>query len=69
MISLENVTVTFCGVRPLDDLSAELTAGIHGVIGPNGAGKTTLLNVLSGFTPTTAGRVCVDGVDLASMSP
>ena len=69
MISLENVTVTFGGVRPLDDLSAELTAGIHGVIGPNGAGKTTLLNVLSGFTPTTAGRVCVDGVDLASMSP
>ena len=55
MISLENVTVTFGGVRPLDDLSAELTAGIHGVIGPNGAGKTTLLNVLSGFTPTTAG--------------
>jgi branched-chain amino acid transport system ATP-binding protein len=69
MISLHEVTVSFGGVRPLDCLSAELGASIHGVIGPNGAGKTTLLNVLSGFTPLMAGAVRADDVDLATMSP
>ena len=68
MITLSGVTVSFGGVRPLDRLSAELGASIHGVIGPNGAGKTTLLNVLSGFT-TSTGSVTVDGVDLSPMSP
>ncbi len=68
MITLDEVTVSFGGVRPLDRLTAELGASIHGVIGPNGAGKTTLLNVLSGFTPCT-GSVVVDGVSLAGMSP
>lgn len=69
MISIVDVTVQFGGVRPLDRLSATLGATIHGVIGPNGAGKTTLLNVLSGFTPCTAGRVLVDDVELGAMSP
>ena len=69
MISLVDVTVQFGGVRPLDRLSADLGATIHGVIGPNGAGKTTLLNVLSGFTPCTTGRVLANDVDLGTMAP
>jgi ABC-type branched-subunit amino acid transport system ATPase component len=68
VITFDEVTVSFGGVRPLDRLTAELGASIHGVIGPNGAGKTTLLNVLSGFTPCT-GAVTVDGVSMAGMSP
>ncbi|MDC0739336.1 ATP-binding cassette domain-containing protein [Cognatishimia sp. SS12] len=69
MIRIENLTVQFGAVKPLDDLNVELDAKICGLIGPNGAGKTTLLNVLSGFITPKAGRVDVDGTDLLSLSP
>lgn len=69
MIRIVDLTVQFGGVRPLDDLTAELDAPIAGLIGPNGAGKTTLLNVLSGFVTPIAGRIEVDGVDILSLSP
>jgi ABC-type branched-subunit amino acid transport system ATPase component len=31
------------------------------LIGPNGSGKTTIFNLITGFTPATAGRVVIDG--------
>ncbi len=64
MIEIRNLTVTFGGVRGLNDLSADIGAQITGLVGPNGAGKTTLLNVMSGFVRRAAGGVAVDGVDL-----
>ena len=36
------------------------------VIGPNGAGKTTTLRTLAGILKPTAGRIVIDGHDLAS---
>jgi branched-chain amino acid transport system ATP-binding protein len=69
MISIRDLTVQFGGVRPLENLEAELSAPIVGLVGPNGAGKTTLLNVLSGFVTPISGRVEVDGIDLLALSP
>jgi branched-chain amino acid transport system ATP-binding protein len=69
VIRIENLSVRFGGVRPLDNLSADLTASIVGLIGPNGAGKTTLLNVLSGFVRPQTGHVAMNGVPLAGLSP
>lgn len=69
MIRVEQLTVVFGGVRPLDGLDAELRAPICGLVGPNGAGKTTLLNVLSGFVRPARGRVWLDGLDLMRLSP
>jgi ABC-type branched-subunit amino acid transport system ATPase component len=44
-----NLNYYFGGVRALDNVSLELSAGkIIGVIGPNGSGKSTLVNALSG---------------------
>ena len=39
------------------------------VIGPNGAGKSSLLGALAGVFPLAAGRVRVDGVELAAWRP
>jgi len=36
------------------------------VVGPSGAGKSTLIDVLLGLLPPTAGRITVDGRDIAS---
>lgn len=69
MISIQNVTVQFGGVRPLNALNADFTDPICGLIGPNGAGKTTLLNVLSGFVTPIAGKVMLDDLDLLPLRP
>jgi ABC-type lipoprotein export system ATPase subunit len=38
------------------------------IMGPSGCGKTTLLNCLSGLDAIDAGRVLIEGTDLASMT-
>ena len=38
-------------------------------MGPSGAGKTTVVNLLLGFLTPDAGRILVDGVDLATIDP
>jgi ATP-binding cassette subfamily B protein len=37
------------------------------IVGENGAGKTTLVNLLCGFYQPTAGRIVIDGVDMAEI--
>ena len=69
MIRIDNISVRFGGVRPLDGLSADLTASIVGLIGPNGAGKTTLLNVLSGLVRPQTGQIYINGVSVTGLSP
>ena len=69
MIEIEDLSVQFGGVKPIDGLTVKLTKPIVGLIGPNGAGKTTLLNVLSGFVVPTRGHVKVDGRLVTGVAP
>lgn len=69
MIEIDNLTVQFGGVRPIEALRVRLEKPIAGLIGPNGAGKTTLLNVLSGFVTPVSGSVQVDGHLITGMAP
>jgi ABC-type multidrug transport system fused ATPase/permease subunit len=57
------------GTPALADVSFVARVGeLVAVVGPAGAGKTTLAHVLPRYLEATAGRVCVDGVDVASVS-
>ncbi|APX68030.1 MULTISPECIES: ATP-binding cassette domain-containing protein [unclassified Brucella] len=69
MIEIETLSVRFGGIKPIDQLTAALSAPVCGLIGPNGAGKTTLLNVLSGFVRPVEGSVLIDGMSLLPLSP
>jgi branched-chain amino acid transport system ATP-binding protein len=68
VITVENLTVRFAGVTPIDDMSLEFPGGTCGLIGPNGAGKTTFFNVLSGFVKPAAGSITVFGENLLKMA-
>jgi branched-chain amino acid transport system ATP-binding protein len=67
LIEIEDLTVRFGGVTPLDGMTVRFGAGTCGLIGPNGAGKTTFFNVLSGFVAPATGRVHAFGDDLLAM--
>jgi ABC-type branched-subunit amino acid transport system ATPase component/branched-subunit amino acid ABC-type transport system permease component len=62
---VEGLSVSFSGVKALQDVSVEVAPGeIHGVIGPNGAGKTTLIDAVTGFVTAGRGSVSIGGDDI-----
>jgi ATP-binding cassette subfamily B protein len=70
-IHLDQVSFRYPGSDRLvlDDVTLDLPAGsVVAVVGDNGAGKTTLVKLLARLYDPDAGRIEVDGVDLASMS-
>ena len=70
MLRAEEVSVRFGPKAALDGVSLELGEGeVVTVLGPSGCGKTTLLRVIAGLQPLDAGRVLLDGKDLAGVPP
>lgn len=73
-LELQDITVGF-GEGPrrviaLDQVSLAVRPGeLVAVMGPSGSGKSTLLNVAGLLQAPTSGRVLIDGVDAAEMSP
>jgi branched-chain amino acid transport system ATP-binding protein len=68
LIEIEDLTVRFGGVTPLDHMTITFDEGTNGLIGPNGAGKTTFFNVLSGFVRPAEGSVTAFGENLLAMA-
>ena len=68
-VSLENVSFHYEPDRPiLRDVSFTLEPGRKvAVVGPSGAGKSTLVNMLLRLHDPTAGRVMIDGHNLADI--
>ncbi len=67
---ISDVEVAFAGVRALDGVSLQASAGqVHSVLGPNGAGKSTLFNAVSGFYPITGGSIDYGGRSLVGLRP
>lgn len=64
------VRMAFGGIVALDDAGVEVTRGrVRGLIGRNGSGKSTLFNCITGFLRPTAGRILIDGRDIAGHAP
>ena len=69
LLAAQAVSVSFGGIRALDEVDVDVKDGeILGIIGPNGAGKTTLFDVLSGFVQPTRGRVLLGGFDVTNLA-
>lgn len=57
-------------VRALDGVSLVIDPGVFmAIAGPSGSGKSTLLNLIGCIDTPTAGRVVIDGLDIAGKSP
>ncbi|MBB3659805.1 iron complex transport system ATP-binding protein [Rhizobium sp. BK650] len=65
---VENLTWKIGRKTILRDVSFETEPGkMLGLLGPNGSGKTSLLRLLAGLRQPDAGRILLDGRDLASL--
>lgn len=68
MLTIENISKHFAGVRAVDGCSFAIAPGkITGLIGPNGAGKTTLFNIVAGFIQPTSGRIILGDEDVTGL--
>jgi len=68
-LSVENLSVSFGGVKAVRNVSLSVEPGeIHGIIGPNGAGKTTLIDGITGFVRATSESVRIGDVEISRMA-
>lgn len=69
IIEVEEVTFRYRNNGGVEGVTFQVQRGeLLGVIGPNSSGKTTLLRLLSKVLTPQAGRVLVEGSDLATIS-
>ena len=67
MIAIHDLVKQYGRFTAVDGVSLDVPPGeIHGFLGPNGAGKTTTLRMIAGLLKPTAGRIVVNGHDVAT---
>jgi spermidine/putrescine transport system ATP-binding protein len=60
----------FEDVTAVDGIDLDVPGGeFFALLGPSGCGKTTTLRLVAGFEQPTAGRILLDGVDMARTPP
>ncbi len=70
LLSVDNVSLNFGGVKALQDVSFNIRRGeIRAIIGPNGAGKSSMLNVINGFYHPSEGMITYKGEARSDMRP
>ncbi|HYZ32356.1 MAG TPA: ABC transporter ATP-binding protein [Crenalkalicoccus sp.] len=70
MIALEHVSRVFGEFRAVDDVTLEVERGeILVLIGESGSGKSTLLQLMNRLLEASAGRITLDGRDIATLRP
>ena len=70
VLALEGLSAGYDEAAVVRGLDLTVDAGeVVALLGPNGAGKTTTLRAISGIVKPLAGRVLLEGDDLARLSP
>ncbi len=70
VLTVDNISLAFGGVRALTDVSFGVREHeILAIIGPNGAGKSSMLNVINGFYHPQQGSITHRGRTRARMKP
>jgi ABC-2 type transport system ATP-binding protein len=68
-IVVRNLTKYYGTEKAINDISFDVKTGeILGFLGPNGAGKTTTMKIITCYMPPNAGKVEVEGFDIAEHS-
>lgn len=69
-VTFEHVTFGYeQNQKILDNISFTARTGeSYAIVGPTGAGKTTIVNLISRFYNVNAGRILIDGVDIAKVT-
>lgn len=66
-IIVQGVTKLYGEQKALDNVSFEIKTGeIVGFLGPNGAGKSTMMKIITGFIPTSSGKVIVNDLEVGT---
>ncbi|MBN1191510.1 MAG: ABC transporter ATP-binding protein [Dehalococcoidales bacterium] len=69
-ICIENLSLSFGGVKALTDVSIDIKEReILAIIGPNGAGKTCVLNCINGFYKPQKGDILFEGKRITRIRP
>ena len=69
-VRLVGLEKRFEDVTAVDGIDLEVPGGeFFALLGPSGCGKTTTLRLVAGFEQPTAGRILLDGVDMARTPP
>ena len=67
MIAVQDLVKRYGKFTAVDGVTLDVKPGeIHGFLGPNGAGKTTTIRMIAGLLQPSAGRIVVNGHDLAA---
>lgn len=70
IVSMEDITKTFPGVKALDHVQFHLRAGtVEALLGENGAGKSTLMKILSGVYTRDSGKLEIFGKEYGDLTP
>src|SRR5262249_12103164 len=70
ILKLENISLSFGGVRALTDITFDVREHeIRAIIGPNGAGKSSMLNVINGVYHPQQGTITFHGEVRRDMDP
>lgn len=69
MIDIKNITKSFSSLQVLKGIDLHINKGeVVSIVGPSGAGKTTLLQIIGTLDKPDAGTICIDGIDVSSLS-
>ena len=70
LVRFEGVAKRFGDVAAVDGVSLDIAEGeFFALLGPSGCGKTTLMRMLAGFAAPDAGRILLNGEDIADLPP